>query len=126
MKGVQMMSDIVLNGVEFGLAPDSALLESIVTNSDPTTQPDVSVLLQSEASARSIQPDSTSVQKQVLENLKLKHGILNGRDLYQQYGESNKDLLKTVIRSLEQQNLVSVKGNLENPLGVFQSVIVQI
>jgi hypothetical protein len=70
-------------------------------------------------------PDSASVQKQVLSNLNLRRGILNGRELYRQYGERNIDLVKAAVLSLEKQNLVSVKGNLEDPLGVFQSVIVR-
>jgi hypothetical protein len=65
-------------------------------------------------------------ENQVLSNLKLKRGILNGRELYQQYGEANKDRLKVAIRALERQKLIAVKGNLEDPLGVFQSVFVQL
>jgi hypothetical protein len=99
----------------------------MVNSTNPSNAPDVALLLDAtpETPASSSQPDSSSVQQQVLDNLKLKRGILSGRDLYRQYGESNKDVLKSAIRALEQRNLVSVKGSLESPLGVFQSVLVQ-
>jgi hypothetical protein len=51
---------------------------------------------------------------------------MNGKDLYRLYGENQKNDLKTAILALEQQKLVSVKGNLNDPLGVFESVLVEL
>jgi len=65
------------------------------------------------------------LQDAVLSNLKSKRGILDGRDLYRVYKESDQPALKAAIRELERNNLVSVKGDLEAPLGVFQSVLVE-
>ena len=69
--------------------------------------------------------ESESMQKVVLGTLKSKRGILNGRDLYRLYGERDQGALKAAIRALENKELVSVKGDLEAPLGVFESVLVQ-
>jgi hypothetical protein len=69
--------------------------------------------------------ESESMQKVVLGTLKSKRGILNGRDLYRLYGERDQGALKVAIRALENKELVSVKGDLEAPLGVFESVLVQ-
>lgn len=68
---------------------------------------------------------SKQLQDAVLSNLKSKRGILDGRDLYRVYKESDQPALKLAIRELEKSNLVSVKGDLEAPLGVFQSVLVE-
>lgn len=68
---------------------------------------------------------SQQLQEEVLSSLKSKRGILDGRDLYRVYKESDQPALRTAIRELEKNNLVSVKGDLEAPLGVFQSVLVE-
>ena len=82
--------------------------------------------LQREAPAMQ-QPGRSSqqLQEEVLSSLKSKRGILDGRDLYRVYKESDQPALRTAIRELEKNNLVSVKGDLEAPLGVFQSVLVE-
>jgi hypothetical protein len=65
------------------------------------------------------------MQKSVMTSLKSKRGILDGRDLYRVYKESDQPKLRLAIKGLEASNLVSVKGDLEAPLGVFQSVLVE-
>lgn len=69
--------------------------------------------------------DLSDLEKQVLSTLKSKRGILNGRELYQQYGETMTDALKTALNGLQKRNLIVVQGDLEAPLGVFKSVLVE-
>jgi hypothetical protein len=81
----------------------------------------------SEAAALARRPVVTveDMQKAVLTSLRNKRGILDGRDLYRVYRESDQPKLRLAIKGLEKSNLVSVKGDLEAPLGVFQSVLVE-
>jgi hypothetical protein len=92
--------------------------------SDEATQPE------NEAAPQAAQDDRTALtvqdmKKVVMTSLKSKRGILDGRDLYRVYRESDQPKLRLAIQGLQKDNLVSVKGDLEAPLGVFQSVLVE-
>ena len=69
--------------------------------------------------------DLSDLEKQVMSTLRSQRGILNGRELYQQYGEKMTDELKTAVAGLQNRKLLVVKGDLEAPLGVFKSVLVE-
>jgi hypothetical protein len=80
-----------------------------------------------QAAAQDERPAMTveDMQKAVMTSLKSKRGILDGRDLYRAYRESDQPKLRLAIKGLQANNLLSVKGDLEAPLGVFQSVLVE-
>jgi hypothetical protein len=100
---------------------DQGQVQAVATMAAPKPSQTQGGILGSDAPVRS----SKQLQDAVLSNLKSKRGILDGRDLYRVYKESDQPALKIAIRELEKNNLVSVKGDLEAPLGVFQSVLVE-
>jgi hypothetical protein len=95
------------------------------TRSPETTQPENEVAPQATAQDDRAALTVQDMQKVVMTSLKSKRGILDGRDLYRVYRESDQPKLRLAIQGLEKNNLVSVKGDLEAPLGVFQSVLVE-
>jgi hypothetical protein len=93
--------------------------------SDEATRPESEAMSPAAAQDGPAALTVEDMQKVVMTSLKNKRGILDGRDLYRVYRESDQPKLRLAIQGLEKSNLVSVKGDLEAPLGVFQSVLVE-
>lgn len=50
-------------------------------------------------------------------------GVLSGRSLYMQYGEAHEQLIRAAITHLQAQDVLSVRGDISKPLGVFRAAL---
>lgn len=68
--------------------------------------------------------DPTRLRRTVEVMLRERGGILPGKELYQSFGEKAADSIEAVMRALEREGVITINGNIELPLGVFESVYV--
>ncbi len=67
-----------------------------------------------------VPPLAYAIQDLLLKN----RGVLPGRALFELYEETQSEALRTAIEWLQNATLIAVRGNLEEPFGVFRCTLV--